>query len=397
MTFRRHYAAWGASRLLLFVLVALPRVGGPALFTDVNRYAMWGRGIADWSAVPYRDFGWEYPPGAAPLVTLPAFASHDLYASVFALLMLAADLAVLAALTRLAARLGSDRGVWLWVGGVLLLGPIVLTRYDTVSALLAVLSALGVAAGAPYAAGLALGGGVVTKLWPGLLLLALPLVRGWRRVLAAAAATVLVSLAAVLGVGGAAHGAVLFERHADRGLQVESVPATPLLVADRAGADVGVEFDDVTSFSWDLVGAGVDAALLVSALGTLAALGGATALAWRARRTPEAWLDVAATALLLVTVTGKVLSPQYVVWLLALLAAALCRRGSPLLVPGVLVAASGVLTQAVFPATYDALVRHGDVLPVVLLALRNLLLVVAAIFAVRAVWRASAVAAEQAA
>ena len=385
---RALWAAWAATRALLLALLAAPRVGGPSLFRDVERYEVWGRGIAEWSRLPYRDYGWEYPPGAALVVTPPAFAG-DAYAAVFVALMVVADLLVLLGLVRLGARLGAARGAWLWVAGVTLAGPIVLTRFDTVSALLAVLAVLALAAGAPVAAGLALGGGAVTKLWPAVLLVAVPFVTGRRRLLLAAGAVVVVSVAAVLAVGGGAHGGELFARHSERGLQVESVPATPVVVAQRAGAHVGIDFFP-SSGSWDVTGTGAGAALTASAVLTLLALAAVALLAWRARRAPEAWPDVVATALLLVTVAGKVLSPQYALWLLALLAAALCRRGSPLLVPAAIVAGAGVLTQFVYPAYYGDLVNGGGAVVVAVLALRNVLLVVATALAVRGVWRVTA-------
>lgn len=385
---RRVIAWWTGSRLLLLVLLVLPKVGRDALLGDVRLYGRWGRGIADWSSLPYRDFGWEYPPGAAAVVTPPAVFG-DAYPLAFLAMMLLADLAVLAVLLRLGARLGSDRGAWLWLAGTTAMGPIVLTRFDTVSALLALLAVLALASGAHVAAGLALGGGFLTKLWPAVLGIVIPYVAGWRRVLAVALATVAAGVGAVLAIGGAEHGGATLERHADRGLQVESVAATPVVVAERLGATVDISFHP-SSGSWDATGDGVGAALLVSTAATLLALALVAILVARLRRAPELWLDVAATALLLVTVTGKVLSPQYVVWLLALYGAALCRRDSPVTGPAVVVAATSLLGQFVFPVYYQDLVNGGGVVVVAALALRNAALVVAAALSVTAVWRRTA-------
>ena len=386
---RRFWTVWWAgSRALLFVLLLTPRIGGRSLMTDVRRYDDWARGILDGTHVPFRDFGWEYPPGAALFVVPPGVAGHR-YPAAFVASALLADLAVLLVLRRLAARYGSDAGSWLWIGGVFLLGPIVLTRIDTASALLPLLAVLAIAAGTPYAAGVALGTGVLTKIWPGVLVVALPLVAGARRIVVAAAATVAVGVVAVLAIGGAAHGSETLTRHTDRGLQVESVLATPVVVAERLGAGVFIEFY-VTSGSWDVTGTGAGIALVASTVLTLLALALVAVLVARARQAPETWIDVVATALLLVTVTGKVLSPQYLVWVIALYAAALCRRGSPLRGPALLVAACGVLTQVVYPAYYGDLINGDGVVVVAALALRNLALVVAAAWSVRAVWGRSA-------
>jgi hypothetical protein len=254
--------------------------------------------------------------------------------------------------------------------------------------LLAVLALLAMASGAAVSAGLALGGGVVTKLWPAVLLVALPFVRQRWRIAWSATLVVVVTVLAVLAIGGAKHGQDTFSRHADRGLQVESLVATPVVVAQRAGAAVDISFHR-SSGSWDVTGTGASAALTASSVLTLLALTLIGWLVWRVRREPELWLDLCATSLLLLAVTGKVLSPQYVVWLLALLAAALCRRGSPLVAPASLVAGSAVLGQVVFPAYYFDLVNGGGTVVVVALALRNLALAVATALAVRTLYSAT--------
>jgi uncharacterized membrane protein len=381
VTRRSPLVAWCATRAVLLVMLLLPTVGRTRMLHDVRLYERWGNGIADWSSVPFRDFGWEYPPGAALVVTPPAFFGSA-YEPVFVAMMLLADLALVLALVRLGRVLGSQAGAYAWVFSTLLLGPLLYTRYDVVSALLAVLAVLALAAGAPLAAGLALGGGVATKLWPALLVVVLPFVRTWRRVVAALAATLAVTVLAVLAAGGAAHGQSTFTRHADRGLQVEAVVATPLVVAQRLGAAVDIAFYP-SSGSWDLTGTGVDAALRLSSLLGLAALVGIGFLVWRARRAPEAWLDVAATALLLLAVTGKVFSPQYLIWVFALLAAALCRPGSPLRTPAVLVAVAAAFGQVVYPVYYLDLVLGGGSVVVACLVARNALVLAAAVLAYR--------------
>lgn len=388
MTRRRTYAVWAATRLLLLAMLFLPRVGGRRLFTDMRLYERWGDGIASWTTVPYRDFAWEYPPGAALVVTPPSFFGN-LYGPVFLCLMVAADVALLAVLVRMGERLGSQRGVWAWLAGTTLMGPIVFTRYDTISALLAVLALYALARGLPYHAGLALGGGFVTKLWPAVLAVVLPFVAGAKRVVLAAAGVVAVTVVAVLAIGGAEYGGATFERHTQRGLQVESLVATPVVVMQRAGAAVDISFHP-SSGSWDITGTGESAALTASSILTLVALGVIALLAWRVRRAPEAWLDLGATALLLLAATGKVLSPQYVIWLLAVFGAALCRRGSPLVAPAALIAGTAVLGQVVYPAYYSDLVNGGGTVVVLALATRNLALAIASVVAVTAVWRSTA-------
>lgn len=386
MTRRTTYLAWVATRLVLFVLLVTPRVGGHILFGDAAHYEVWARGILHGHPLPYRDFGWEYPPLAALVIVPPGLVPHG-YSIAFVALMVGVDLAMTTALLRLARRLGSDRGLVLWLAGVLLLGPLAYTRYDSFSSLLAVLAALALAAGTPLLAGVAIGGGIAAKLWPAVLLLSLPLVREWRRVLLGCGAVLAAMLLLVLSIGGARHGAETLTKHTTRGLQVESVAATPVVVAQRAGADVHIAFYK-SSGSWDLTGTGVAAALDATKVLNAAALVVIALLLWRVRRRPELWLDLPATALLLLAVTDKVLSPQYELWLLGLLAAALCRRDSPLVPAAFVVAVTAPLTQLIYPVGYHDLVHGRGVVVVVVLAIRNAFLVVATALAVVRLWQA---------
>jgi hypothetical protein len=73
---------------------------------------------------------------------------------------------------------------------------------------------------------------------------------------------------------------------------------------------------------------------------------------------------------------GKVLSPQYLLWLLPLVALVIGQKPAKLAFPMALIAALG-LTQAVYPGRYDELVRLES-LPIWLLVARNALLVVLA-------------------
>ena len=93
----------------------------------------------------------------------------------------------------------------------------------------------------------------------------------------------------------------------------------------------------------------------------------------RGARGREQLLVGSAAAVALWAVLGKVLSPQFLLWLLPLVALVVGRRPSKLALPLVLVAALG-LTQAVYPGRYDDLVGLGT-LPIVLLLARNALLV----------------------
>jgi hypothetical protein len=206
------------------------------------------------------------------------------------------------------------------------------------------------------------------------------------------AGLVLVVLTIVLG--GWARLFTPFGYQTDRGLQIESVPATPAMLGwavSRGRWDVAY----AASRSFEVTGPGV---AVLEALSTLAVvlLAMAVLLAWvRVAVLARAGvpLDVASGVWLALAsvagavVTGKVLSPQYLLWLLPVAAAGLVVADSRALrvwSAGLLVAAG--LTQVFFPYGFADVVafRHLP-LYVGALALRNLLLCVLTGFAA---WRA---------
>ena len=327
--------------------------------------------------LPYRDFFLEYPPGSLPAFVPPALLSETgpgfiyLFSSEMALVLVAS--LVLVALT--ARRLGGPRA-WpvpavTFVAGALLLYPVAVTRYDAVVALALATAALGAALGGRYVpfAYAALGFGAAAKLVPALAVL--PLVfarRGAGRGLGAffAVAALFFVPALVFGGGGFVGS---FAYHADRGLQVESVAASVLMVLGRVE---GVAFE-FGAFEARGPGAGLAAALSLPV--TAVVLGVTGLVAYRRNRASAG--DATdfpryAGALILAFMLGsKVLSPQYEIWLLPL--APLCVGGLPGAGLCLLFLASCLLTTQVFPFHYADLLSGRSPGPELLLG-RNALL-----------------------
>lgn len=339
--------------------------------------------------LPYRDVAFEYPPLAAAAIALPGLAGtgEDAFRWAFALWTLAAAIAVVLLCGALARATGGDPRRAMLAAALmpLFLGALVRTHFDLFPVALLLAGLLLLCRERPRAGLAVLGLGAMTKAFP---LVAVPvalvwlLARGrrrdaWQGALACAAViAVLAGAAAAVSPGGAAD-AVRY--HLDRPVQVESSPALVLLGLDAVGAG---EARSVDSYRSDgLLHPAADAVTSVFA----AALVGLVALLCMAvvagRRAGGRELAIASLAACVgFAVLGKVLSPQFVIWLVPLGALAFAWRLHALAAAAALAA---VLTQIEFPAHYFDVVAR-EPLAVALVAVRNLALLAVIVLSVRA-------------
>ncbi|WP_030228152.1 glycosyltransferase family 87 protein [Streptomyces sp. NRRL WC-3626] len=372
---------WGLTRaaLLLCVLkvIAFP---GPDVTTDVSVIYRGWYDVLRTGTFPLEDVTWQYPPAAALAVLSPGLLPFLEYATAFFVLALVADLVTLGLLLHGGRGAGrSARGAWVWVVGVPLLGPTVYARYDVMVTAVAV-AALLAAVRHPRLAGVLVGFGAVVKVWPALLLVG---VRRWGAwVWAVGTAVGVAGVFAVLMPGAFAF--LGFQR--DRGTEVESLGALVFHVARHHGweGQVLLNYGSV-EFLGPYVGWVSTGALLLSggALGWL--------VWWRVRAgrlSACGVADAAFVAVLLFTATSRVISPQYMVWLVGLAGVCLCFRGSRMGVPVVLVLGASLVTVLEFPVWFGHVVA-SDALGVALLVSRNGLLVAAAVVAGRVLWSAT--------
>ena len=166
-------AAAAAAVLLGISFYALGRWLEKGLLSDAGGYQDRATSIRA-GAVPYRDFGFEYPPAALPPMLLPAYMSWS-YATSFAVLMGVCGAACIAAAASAlrAVGAGMDR-TWaaLLAIGVapLVLGSLFDTRFDLWPTLLAVGALAALVRERAVLSGALLGLGFAAKLWPAVLL-----------------------------------------------------------------------------------------------------------------------------------------------------------------------------------------------------------------------------------
>jgi hypothetical protein len=343
---------------------------------DIAHYFGYAQRTFD-GEVPYRDFYPEYPPGFLPVVLAPGPADEG-YFGRFRILMLALEAAAVVvlvlALVTVRARPGEI------AAGVLLLATLPLTlptdlvleRFDPWPSALVLLALVAMLRDRRSLGLAALGLATVAKLYPAVLL---PLVllahhgRGrLRRDLIAFAvpALALVLPFAVIAPRGVAHvGRFLVERP----LHVESLGGSLLLAAHQLGA---YEPTIALSFagSWDLTGPAARTVAVVTSLAGGAALVAVWMLFARGPRGPRDLLLASAAAIVGFVAFGKVSSPQYLVWVAAVVPLVLGRLRVLALVSFV---GAALITRYVYRDGYLDLLAAGGVSWVMLA--RNLVLV----------------------
>ena len=355
---------------------------------DTPVYQHYGNQIAD-GKVPYRDFDLEYPPAALPMFALPGLAApghnQDVkpgFRRTFETLMWMCGALALLAMTLTLRRLRASPWAPLLFAAVapLALGSVVLSRFDLWPAMLAAVATAALVVGRFRTGHALLGLATAAKFYPGVLVpLAVVYVwkqRGRREALACLALTAGVFVAVfvpflALAPGGVWHSVSI---QLGRPLQVETVGAALLLVGHHV---LGFGLAGETSHgSQNLDGAAADAFGIASTLVQLAVLLWIWIAFARGPATASAFVRAAAAAVCAFVGFGKVLSPQFLIWLIPVVPLVRGRRGA--WAAGLLLVAL-VLTQVWFPFRYFRLALDFETgLSWVLLA-RDLVLVALAV------------------
>ena len=316
--------------------------------------------------VPYRDFTVEYPPGALPVFVVPAIGNEgqvDAYKRSFGALMAACGAALLLALAFALTALGVSGVRFFGVMALaavapLLLGSVVLTRFDLWPAALVAAALAALVSGRPRLGHALLGVGILAKIWPAVIVpLAVAHVwrtRGRREALVCLGVTAGVVVAVVLPfVALAPHGVwTSLERQLSRPLQIESLGGALIVVSHHV---FGTGATMVSSRgSQNLAGTTADVVGWIQTVLQLSVLVALWVVFACRRRTNEELVRYAAAAVLAFVALGKVLSPQFLIWLIPLVP--LVRRWS---VAALFVLAL-VLTQAWFPQQYWDYALHFD-------------------------------------
>ncbi|MFJ9814291.1 glycosyltransferase 87 family protein [Streptomyces sp. NPDC101151] len=380
-------AVWLATRALMSWLLmhdSSPLLGGGSVPREVWRLYFHWYGVLSHGTFPSHDSTWQYPPGAGAVLLAPGLLPWLTYFQAFVLLTLTADALIAAALVRAGTRPGRSLfGAALWTCGLPLLLHLPLARYDVQVTAFAVISLLTLRR-SPRAGGVLGALGALVKVWPALVLLGTPSGPTTRRAwgwAAAAGGTCLVLVAISFN-----NPLAFLREQGGRGVQIESFGGTALNLARHVGWSGRARYQ---YGSVELVGPHVPAVAMASLALTAAAF--VLLVLWRVRArhwSPATPYDAALAAVLLFTVTSRVISPQYMIWLIGLAAVCLTSRHTSQRPVALLILAASALSSLVYPVFYREVI-DGTWTGCLLMLARNGLLAAAAVMSFVRLWRSA--------
>lgn len=381
------------------------------LANDVNYYAFWLDRIP---VDGLRHVMVEYPvPVVWILRLLYSFAVvPEAWMLVFGATMAAIDLGIACFLWRSVSR---SAGVY-WMSFTFANGAIMWFRFDLVPAAVVCVACVWLFSH-PRASGALIAVGAAIKLWPALLIAPLAAVHPFRR---RSASTLRLVWFAIVGASlalaslvatGWTRTASPLGWQSDRGLQVESVPATWLMFLHAFAKEAKWETFMSPYNALELKGPGVEFWLRVADVATVGVAVFAALITWRLWRrgqrdagwdeTSQAEAIVLAVLAIIVAmiVANKTFSTQYLLWVGGPIAALLTRSRSawlqrPLRVVAGWSIALGLATQYIYPWAYGPILRNpqGEPFATAVLVTRNLGMVWLCGYTIWLAWRATATA-----
>jgi hypothetical protein len=313
----------------LHLALLAPAVGQPSGVLE-NEFGPEAEQVADGDRF-YRDHDLEYPPLSVPILIAPALVSDSLagYVEAFQWEMVAFDLAIVLLLAlalpgdlrRILSALAVYTAGIVALSGIVLgdsdleQSPLALARFDLVPAFFVFAAVLAREAGRSTLWSALLSAGTAVKAFPAVLYPAL--LRDERNPFRVAVVTVtvlVVTAAITLAWDGSFWSAVTY--HTERELQIEAVAATPLEIAVINDTSAAAEFG---SGSFNFTGPGADEAQAISLTALVALFAAVLWAGWRAR---TGMLELTTALLAVIIVLAPVLSPQFLLWLLPVSAAA---------------------------------------------------------------------------
>lgn len=375
----RRSILWAAFVIVHVVVAWLGFVLPNEPMGDVYRvYEPWSTRALEGYGIVGIDQSWVYPQLALlPMLLTHAFAWIAGYTVGWAIVVIAADAVAFAVLIGRARSAGRVTAGWFWLAYIALLGPVGLYRLDGFTVALAVLGCLWLV-GRPWLASVLLSVATWMKVWPAAVLAAAVVALRRRGALVGGAVLVTAStLLVIAALGGGAYAFGFIGDQTTRGLQVEAPVSMPYLWGALLGIPGFWVYYDQHLLTFQVTGTQIDPVIaamtpaLVVAMLAVAALGVWAVM--RGVRYATLFPTLSLAFVLGFIVFNKVGSPQYLCWLVPSLVVGLVIDRRRWTAPATVSLFAALLTQLVYPLTYNG-VLYPQVVPVSLLTLRNLVL-----------------------
>jgi hypothetical protein len=364
--------------LFLFITQVLPYPEGKWLKGDVDLYNFWAKGLVK-GIFPIDDQMWQYPPLAGVVFAIPQWLFGNALTG-FIIFMIIFDLLILITLlitglnrfklNSSSTSINGLSGAWFWILWPILMGPLVLTRFDLVPTFFALLALIVLSNRKirPYLSGFLLGIGALVKLWPMLLFVIYPK-NTIKKVSTSFVSTIVL---VILFMSTWSVGFTNFlNNQTYRGLQVESIAATPFVLAKLFGANVEYPFRygslEVQALYANQIG-------FLLNLFTLIVFMTLFILNYQNKLNNLNLFDKALVIVIISIALSRVFSPQFWVWIGGLAALALINKETKLKKVIVLLSISAFITQLIYPGQYVQLLS-GDVFATLLQLMRVTLFV----------------------
>lgn len=380
-----------------YAVAMLPWMLTGTVLGDLPLYREWALGALDRDVWPGLDGPWVYPIGALAPVVLPAMLGPAGYLPLWLGMLTALNGLALWVLTDGGRRRSAIPAAWFWLATLFLLAPVSMLRLEGVTGPLVII-AFALLRRHPAVAGALLAVATWIKVWPAAVVAAALLGMRRRGPLLWSGLAVTAAVAGLAMLLGASDTLWSFlATQDDRALQVEAPIATPWVWAAVTGLGGTLIYENLDLETWEVVGPG---ARLAADLSTLALVAASAVIAvlvvaatLRARRLGLSHPDDHLRRVVLASfafvaaliVCNKVGSPQYVLWLAAVVVAGLAVEPRRWVRPAIALLVTAALTTLVFPVLYLPLVGM-EPLPAVVLTGRNLLLVGFLVWSLMQLW-----------
>lgn len=377
---------WAGFAVVHLLLAALALYGYGVPMGDVTLvYAPWAEQVLGGGPIVGIDQAWVYPILALVPILAPAFFGLEFYDLSWLVMVVALNAWAFATLLGGDAQHPGRRAAWWWLLFLALLGPIAVSRIDSVTVPLVIVALLWLGS-RPRVAWVLLTCATWLKVWPAAVIAAVMVALASRwRVLATAVVTsaVIISVPFVLGAGWNLLSFV--DKQGSRGLQVEAPVSTVWLWSAMFGQPGSGVYYDQALLTWQVLGPGVHTMepimswLMATAVAAVLLVG---AFALRRAVVAHELLPPLVLALVACLIAfNKVGSPQFVTWLAAPVIIGLVISGREFGTPAILVAVIAALTHLAYPYLYGYLLSLFPPM-IVVLSVRNLLYFVVAGWAV---------------